>query len=109
MKKIFIAIPYNHPDDEVKKYRLDTIKSHCIKIFEEGNAPVSPLLMGLSLADHGGLPTDTNTWVSYCKTLVATCDEFHVLTVDGWDNSLGVKTEINTGLEFGLEIKYINP
>lgn len=107
MKKVFIAIPYNHPDEAVKEYRLKTIKSYCIKMFEEDNAPVSALLMGLTLAEHGGLPTDTVTWLKYCMKLVSRCDEVHVLMVPDWEKSVGVADEIRTAESLGINVNYI--
>lgn len=107
MKKVFVAIPYNHPDEAVKEYRLKTIKSYCIKMFEEDHAPVSPLLMALIIAEHGALPTDTYTWIKYCKALIKGCDEVHVLMVPDWEKSVGVADEIIAAESMGIEIKYI--
>jgi hypothetical protein len=105
MNKIFVAGPYNHPDEIIKSERLLNIKKYCVKVFNEGDAPISALLMGLSISDIGGLPTDTETWREFSKKMVKGCDEMHVLS--GWEESGGVKAEIEEALRIGIIVKYI--
>lgn len=106
-KKIFVAGPYNTPDTTVKDYRMNTIKDYCVKQFLEGNSPISALLMGLVYAEHSALPTDTDTWRTFSETLLKGCDELHVLMLDGWDKSSGVKSEIDSANKLNILIKYI--
>lgn len=106
-KKIFVAGPYNTPDDAIKEYRMNTIKDYCVKQFLDGNSPISALLMGLVYATHAELPTDTDTWRTFSETLLKGCDELHVLMVDGWELSSGVKSEIESANKLNIPIKYI--
>ena len=86
-KKIFIAGPYNDPNETVKEYRVKAITEYCVSQFIKGNSPISPLLLGLSYAKHSNLPTDTKTWTSFSETLLKGCDEIHVLMINGWEES----------------------
>ena len=107
MSKIFVAGPFNHPDDFIKKLRTDSIATYCVKLFNEGHVPVSALLCGLTFAEHGNLPTDTNTWENFSKVMVKGCDELHVLQLEGWDLSSGVKLEIEEAKNLNIPIIYI--
>lgn len=106
MKKIFVAGPFNGTEDE-KEFRVKTISQYCVALFNEGFSPISPLLMGLSFAKYGDLPTDTETWKVFSETLLKGCDEVHVLCIDGWENSSGIKIETNKANELEIPIKYI--
>ncbi len=70
--------------------------------------PISALLMGLTFADVGGLPTNTETWTYFCEQMLSGCDELHVLMLDGWEKSGGVAAEIEVAKNLGIEIKYVN-
>lgn len=106
-KKIFVAGPYNTPDESVKEMRMNAIKDYCVAMFREGNSPISALLMGLVYATHAELPTDTDMWRTFSETLLKGCDELHVLMVDGWDQSSGVRSEIEAATKLNIPIKYI--
>lgn len=106
-KKIFVAGPYNASDKSIMENRMNTIKDYCVKQFLEGNSPISALLMGLVYAQHANLPTDTNTWRTFSETLLKGCDELHVLMLDGWEQSSGVKSEIESATKLNISIKYI--
>jgi hypothetical protein len=106
-KKIFIAGPYNHADSEIMANRLEEIRKYCVLQFKNGNIPISALLMGLSFASSGDLPTDTETWLNFCKEILSVCDELHVLMVDGWDKSSGVANEVKIAIELNIKVVYI--
>lgn len=109
-KKIFVAGPFNHPDKKVKDYRTRTIAQYCVKIFNEGNFPVSALLSGLAIVNYSCLPvpTDTETWRNFSIKYVEGCDELHILKLEGWEESSGLKTEIATAERLGILIKYFD-
>lgn len=109
MIKIFVAGPYNHPDPGVMSARLHAITGWCARLFIEGKSPISPLLVGLNLAKHANLPTDTDTWRVFSETLLKGCDELHVLMVDGWQESKGVGYEIAAAERMGILIEYVDP
>lgn len=106
-KKIFVAGPYNCPDPVEKESRLNEIKNYCLRMFLNGDSPISALLMGLVYANHGTLPTDTDTWRTFSITLLKGCDELHVLKIEGWELSSGVQSEIDAAEKLGIIIRYI--
>lgn len=105
--KIFVAGPFNHPDQNVKDARVRAIAEYCVRMFNEHKNPISALLMGLSFAAHGNLSTDTKTWETFSGTMVRGCDELHVLMMEGWEESSGVKLEIEIAQHLGIPVRYI--
>lgn len=106
-KKIFIAVPYSGTDEE-KKIRMSKLLNYAIDIFISGNAYVSPLILGLALAEHGNLKTDTETWKTFSEVLLKGCDEIHVLMLDGYEKSSGIKYELTEADKLGIKIIYIS-
>jgi hypothetical protein len=109
MTKIFVAGPYNHPDPLVMSERLHKITGRCASLFIEGMSPISPLLVGLNMARHANLPTDTDTWRVFSETLLKGCDELQVLMLEGWKDSKGVGYEIAAAERMGIPVCYVDP
>lgn len=106
-KKIFVAIPYNGTTEE-KEHRLKILSIYCISLFKDNQSPISPLLMGLMMVKEGNLPTDSETWKIYSETLLKGCDELHILMVNGWENSIGIKYEIEEANKLNIKTHYIS-
>ncbi len=106
-KKIFVAGPYNHHNAEIKRQRIDLIVGYCVELFQNGDSPISPLMMGMAMVKLANLPTDTETWVVYSETLMTGCDELHVLMLEGWEISVGIQAEVAAAKKLNIPIKYI--
>ena len=106
-KKIFVAGPFNADSEDIKNKRVQSIAEYCVKLFNNGDSPISALLMGLSFAKYGNLTTDTDTWKVFSETMLKGCDEVHVLKIEGWQKSSGVKIEIEKAIRLNIPIKYI--
>lgn len=106
--KIFVAGPYNHPEESIKQFRLNKITEYCTNLFLNGMSPISPLLVGLNMAKFANLPTDTETWKVYSETLLKGCDELHILMLDDWEKSKGVEYEIEAAKKMNIKIKWIH-
>lgn len=109
-RKIFVAGPFNHPDKEVMDYRTRTIAQYCVKLFKDGDTPVSALLTGLAIIKYSALPvpTDTETWRNFSIGHVVGCDEIHILKLEGFEESSGLETERMTAIHNDIPILYID-
>jgi hypothetical protein len=56
-----------------------------------------------------GLPDDWKFWSQQDRRLLEACDELWVLTLDGWQQSVGIQAEIAIARELGKPIRYVSP
>lgn len=101
---IFISTPYGNCEDKVA--RLKAITQYSGKLMVEGNHVICPMSMGLALAKETELPTCTEWWLSWTINLLSRCDKMIVLCFDKWDESVGVKREIDFALNNNIEVEY---
>lgn len=106
MKRIFISVPYNGPTEEIKLARVHLTKLYFISVLKAGNCPVSPIVTGHQLVEEFNLMGDLATWIDYCKKELMSCDEMVVLQLDGWDESPGVKAEIELAKFMNIPVTY---
>ncbi len=107
-KTIFISSPYSSKDQSVVDERYRQVCLYCAKALREGHLVFSPIAHGHAIAQFDSdLPVDWAFWNAYCTSFINACDELWVLCLDGWDESTGVKGEIEIATKLGKEIKYI--
>lgn len=104
---IYLAIPYSHKSDEIRKHRERLVNKITIDKMNNGEIVYSPISYGISLSNEYDLPTDWSYWEKFCKSYISVCDELHVIMADGWENSKGVQNEIKFAKKLGKTIKYI--
>lgn len=107
---IYVAAPYTHPDTDVVKQRMMTFAKVMSDLISQGEHPVSPL-MNHFLVDYveTNFPLTWDYWRAYSLALLKNCTEMHVITMDGWDQSTGVKHEIELAEKMLIPITYVNP
>lgn len=107
MKRVFISLPFGHPDVCVVLSRFYQAEQHFMTLLREGVCPVSPVVTGYPLCQKYGISARFEHWDAYCKTELKSCDEVHVLMLDGWDQSVGLKMELELAKTLGIKISYI--
>lgn len=103
---IYLAAPYTHSDPQVVEERM---KLFCIadaRLCKMGHVTVSPLSKHW-LGQYSNIPLSWDFWKSYSETLMNSCTELVVITLDGWETSTGVQAEIKLALERNLPISYV--
>jgi hypothetical protein len=103
---IYLAIPYSHPSEEVRNYRLHLVSDIAGKLMNEGNVVFSPISHGDTIAKIHNLPTDWEYWEKSCKSFVSRSTKVIVVMADGWDISTGVSEEIKLANELGIPVEY---
>lgn len=65
------------------------------RLITSGVHVYSPIVHSHPLAQHGGVdPLDLKIWYPFNETMMKRCDTLIVAHLPGWDESLGVKFEI---------------
>jgi hypothetical protein len=105
---IYLASPYSHPDPLVRETRFDAACRATAALIRAGQVVFSPIVHGHPLVRFG-LPTDWAFWQRHDQELLRRCDEVIVLRSDGWDESEGVRAEIELAGALGKRVSYKEP
>ena len=101
---IYLALPYSHPDKTVMHERFLAANRQAAKLMQMGLAVFSPISHGHPIAQEGALPTDWQYWKAYCEKMMSICTTVVVLQLDGWDQSVGVKAELEVAERLELPV-----
>lgn len=108
-KLIYLASPYSHPDPAVREARYAAVCKAAAECLREGLHVFSPIAHSHVIAQVGGISGDWQTWRDLDMAVLARCDELMVVTLDGWEQSVGVKAEMEEARRLGLPVEFIQP
>ncbi|MEX1232508.1 MAG: DUF1937 family protein [Planctomycetaceae bacterium] len=102
---IYLASPYSDPSSDVREARY-RLACHAVAILlHAGLTCYSPIVHSHPLVQHG-FPTDWSFWELHDRAHLARCDELVVLTIRGWQESIGVSAEVAQAGELGIPVRY---
>ncbi len=112
-KLIYLGSPYSHMDPKVREQRFFSVARAAGWLFTVKNtylyAPISMThQMWLEMQHMPGLTFEWQAWAAYDEFMVQKCDEFWILTIPGWEKSVGVTAETAIAKNLGLPIRYVN-
>ncbi len=108
-KIIYVASPYNHPDDSIRVENYKKVSKYTADLIASGQVAMSPIAYGHPLLDFTEMPYDWEFWSNFCISFLKKCEEMHIFMIDGWDKSRGVAEEIEYCVKNSIPIKYIEP
>jgi hypothetical protein len=91
---IYIASPYSHESQNVMRDRFHAVCEYAGNMMAVGKVVYSPIAHCHPIAMRVGLPTDWEYWEKFDRGMLWRCTELHVLQIDGWYESEGVRAEI---------------
>jgi hypothetical protein len=103
---IYLASPYSHWDATIRERRYHDACLAAAHLLQSGCNVFSPIVHGHPLVAYG-LPTDWAYWEAFDREHISRCDELCVLTLDGWQDSVGVMAEIEIAAGLGRPIRYL--
>lgn len=109
MVLIYLAFPYNHPLESVRTRRFEEVCSIAAHLMRKGIYIFSPIAHTHPIALAGDLPRGWEYWKTYDEVMIRACDELWIVTLDGWEESQGIKGEIEIAQSLGKVIKYVEP
>lgn len=104
----YLAIPYSHPDKDIRDFRFHTANIVAAKLMCNGKLIYSPISHTHPISRAGKLPTDWNYWETHNRLFLHPAKELIVITLPGWQESKGVSAEISIATELNIPIKYFN-
>ena len=106
MKKIFISMPYTHPDEEIMRERANIARKYSADIVDKmGLSLVCPVLIGIDYISSGvDIQMTHQEWLDFSLLYMKGCDEVWILCIEGYDLSNGVKAEIQYADELEIPV-----
>lgn len=88
---IYLASPYSGTPEQMQ-HRYNITLAYTAEAIRQGNKIFSPIVYGHHMADIVG--TSAAAWKEINDVMIARATDLWVLTIDGWQDSKGVKQEI---------------
>lgn len=113
---IYLASPYTAHDsawpDSLQAIRFAQALHATAILTSRGRTVLSPVVLGHTMdiaMRSSGLPRPSyEWWLAWSRELLDVCDTLYVLTVEGWEDSRGVETEILWAKENDIPVIYID-
>lgn len=105
---IYLASPYSHPDPAVRADRYRAACRATAALVKAGRVVYSPIVHSHPLVEFD-LPTAWSFWEHNDCAHLERCDEVMVLTLDGWQASVGVSAEVAIARALGKPVRYLGP
>lgn len=94
MKLYFIACPYSDPNPAVVQQRFDQCTYVATTLTLAGFAVYSQITMTHPINQVAAQVKKKITWAPIDETFMEKCDELIILTLQGWDQSNGIASEM---------------
>ena len=103
---IYLAAPFSHPGPEVSRRRLEEVNSYAAQLLSRGALSFSPLSHGAQL-DSPDIPD--SVWYELGLRIMQGCDQLWLLALDGWEDSEGVRMELERARQLDIPVYVVNP
>ena len=103
---VYLAAPYSHPDSEVRRHRLKWVNRYATHLLSHGTLAFSPLSHGAPL-DSPAIPA--SIWYELGLRIMEGCDQLWLLALDGWEDSEGVRMELEHAWQLDIPVYVVNP
>lgn len=106
---IYLASPYSHPDKQVEQRRFEAVASKCAEFARASLHVYSPIVHWHPIARLHDMPTDYSFYRRINEDMIRRCDGVFVLTLDGWEQSLGIRHEIDFAEGLRISVALMGP
>jgi hypothetical protein len=105
----YLASPYTHPELDVMDHRYEAAMSALNYLLQCRMWTYSPIVHCHELAKTHHLPRHAGFWRSYNRAMLDSARSLIILTIDGWDDSVGVADEMKTAKRLHLPTSFLHP
>lgn len=106
---LYLASPYSHVDAAVRHERFVMVCRAVAALLRQGQLVFSPIAHSHPVALHGELDGEWSVWRDMDMWFLSRCQRFAVLTLPGWQYSVGVNAEMTMAREQGKAIDLLDP
>lgn len=110
MSFVYLASPYSHADPLVRLQRFAETCRAAAVMMERGAVVFAPIAHSHPISEAmNGRATDHEFWMRQDLPILALANRLVVLMLDGWEDSKGVKEEIDFAFEHGIAVEFTSP
>ena len=109
MKTCYLGLPYSSPSRKVRWKRFNEANKAAAHLFKMGYNCLSPISHSHPISLHMDNSQDSEFWTLIDQYWQYQCDELIVLTLDGWEDSVGLKKEIEFARSIGQDVLFMDP
>lgn len=103
---IYLASPYSDPDPTIRHARYEAVRAFTCELLAQRKVVFSPIVYCHGIAAEIGLPSNAAHWKNFNMQFLRKADTVYVLKLDGWEQSVGVKMEIDTANHLNIPVLY---
>lgn len=103
---IYLASPYTHDDPNVREVRYLKAVAETVRLASLRHVVYSPVVHWHEVAKRHFLPHDASFWEYQNRSMLRLATALYILTLDGWQESVGVTQEIFWAKELNIHIIY---
>lgn len=104
---IYLASPYTHESEVEMERRYELACQACAEYFKVGKVVYSPIAHWHPIAVRFDLPLKLAAWMKQNKALIQQCLEIHVLCIEGWKESKGVRWEMDVAMYYCKAVRQV--
>jgi hypothetical protein len=110
VKKIFVSFPYSDDDKTIVHGRVLSATRYCARLLQQKTNPICPAVFGhLLLMENPRIVLSHDEWLEYALTfLTDAIEEVHVLKLNGYSASIGVKKEVQMAEAMDIRVTHID-
>lgn len=105
MAFIYLASPYSDKSRTVRHGRYLQVAETTAELLRQGLHVYSPIVHCHELAERHNLPKDFAFWEKYNFAMLEQASALHILELEGWEQSKGVRGEIQFAVKTGITIQ----
>lgn len=102
----YLGSPFSHPNEEIRVFRLKAVTQMACDLIQQGLIIYSPLTHNFPLIQLG-LVSSFEYWKTADLNLLSRCDKLLVFKLEGWEQSIGLQTEIKFAKENNIPVEFI--
>ena len=104
---IYLASPYSHESNLVMEERFTAVCKKCSEMMFRREVVYSPIVHCHPIAVKYALPRSFDFWEKFDTEMIGLASEVTVLMLPGWEESKGIKKEIELAKKLGKKVSYV--
>jgi len=106
---IYLALPYMHENKFIMEFRAMVSDVIAADLMNQGKMVFAPISMCHHISVKYGLPGHWEFWKEMDEEFIKISGKVLVITLKGWQDSVGVNAEMELAKKYGVPIEFIDP